>query len=54
METIINVYHVENAAFEKGDIEYGEPEEVVVVFATSPSFTELVECPNGVELYGRD
>jgi hypothetical protein len=28
METIVNVYHVENAAFEKGDIEYGEPEEV--------------------------
>jgi hypothetical protein len=43
MTRIVNVQHVYYATFEKGDAEYGYPEEVVVVFATSPSFAELVE-----------
>jgi hypothetical protein len=43
MARIVNVHHVDYVAFEKGDAEYGDPEKVVVVFATSPSFAELVE-----------
>jgi hypothetical protein len=55
MTRIVNVHHVDYAAFEKGDAEYDDPDEVVVVFATSPSFADLVEkCPKGVEFDGRE
>ena len=47
MARIVNVHHVDYPAFEKGDAEYGDPNEVVLVFSTSPSLTE------GVEMDGR-
>uniref|UniRef100_A0ACD5VUB9 Uncharacterized protein n=1 Tax=Avena sativa TaxID=4498 RepID=A0ACD5VUB9_AVESA len=38
----INVHHVDKAAFLKGDVEC-DPEEVVMVFGTSPTYVEVVE-----------
>ena len=43
MARIVNVHHVDYPAFEKGDAEYGDPEEVVLVFGTSPTLAEVVE-----------
>ena len=43
MARIVNVHHVDYPSFEKGDAEYGDPEELVLVFGTSPSLVEVVE-----------
>ena len=43
MAKIVNVHHVDYPSFEKGDAEYGDPEELVLVFGTSPSLVEVVE-----------
>ena len=62
MERIIHVYHVDKDAFLKGNLE-PDPEEVDLVFDSSPSFAEVVaqvrielnwnERNDGVELEGR-
>ena len=43
MARIVNVHHVDYPSFDKGDAEYGDPEELVLVFGTSPSLVEVVE-----------
>ena len=43
MARIVNVHHVDYPSFEKGDAEYGDPEELVLVFGTSPSLVDVVE-----------
>ena len=42
MARIVNVHHVDKAAFLKGNTEC-DPEEVVMVFGTSPTYAEVVE-----------
>ena len=37
LSRIVNVYHVDFVGFSKGDIDYRDPEEIVMVFNTSPT-----------------
>jgi len=43
LSRIVNVHHENFAGFSKGDIDYRDPNEVVMVFDTSPSFGDVVE-----------
>ena len=43
MSRIVNVHHVDFAAFMKGDVDYVDPEEIVMVFESSPSFADVME-----------
>src|SRR5664279_196334 len=43
MSRIVNVHQVEFAEFSKGDVDYRDPDEIVMVFDTSPSLAEVVE-----------
>ena len=42
MARVVNVHHMDYAAFEKGDFEYGDSKEVVLVFGSSPNLAEVV------------
>lgn len=43
MHEVVNVHYVDFPAFLKGDIDYVDPEEIVMVFDSSPSFADVVE-----------
>jgi hypothetical protein len=43
MARIVNVHHMDKAAFLKGNAECVDPKEVVMVFTTSPTYAEVVE-----------
>jgi hypothetical protein len=43
MARIVNVHHMNKAAFLKGNAECVDPKEVVMVFTTSPTYAEVVE-----------
>ena len=43
MYEVVNVHYVDFPAFFKGDLDYVDPEEIVMVFDTSPSFAGVVE-----------
>ena len=43
LSRIVNVHHVDFTGFSKGDIDYRDPDEIVMVFETSPSFGDVVD-----------
>ena len=43
LSRIVNVHHVDFVGFTKGDIDYRDPEEIVMVFETSPTFVDVVD-----------
>ena len=42
LSRIVNVHHVDFVGFSKGDIDYRDPEEIVMVFDCSPTFVDVV------------
>jgi hypothetical protein len=43
MARIVNVHHIDKASYLKSNVDSVDPNEVVMVFATSPTFAEVIE-----------
>jgi hypothetical protein len=43
MARIANVHHIDKASYLKGNVDCVDPDEVVMVFATSPTYAEVLE-----------
>ena len=43
LSRIVNVHHVDFVGFSKGDIDYRDPEEIVMVFDSRPTFVDVVD-----------